>query len=166
MCLDKFENIKKAYKDCREDQRRKIIDSLAKKIDANGQALFTKKNGKNYSNDRYRYSGGSGRINYGKKRLAPAYDLSNWKYIETRYKGNYVFISLQSFDIDPSSSSKNIHVLYDRIGLLFEEPQFLKVYPDEMKIKDSFIKMKTTNFELPLNDDEIDNLIDYIILHF
>ncbi|EJG44206.1 hypothetical protein AMCSP13_001659 [Streptococcus pneumoniae 2070335] len=44
------------------------------------------------------------------------------------YKGNDILISLQSFDIDPNS--KELHVLYDRIGILFEQSkkfQFLKI---------------------------------------
>ena len=46
------------------------------------------------------------------------YDLSNHMWIDLNYKGNDILISLQSFDIDPNSH--NVHVLYDRVGILFE----------------------------------------------
>ena len=43
-------------------------------------------------------------------------------WIDLSYKGNEILISLQSFDIDPNKKgNKNLHVLYDRIGILFEK---------------------------------------------
>ena len=41
--MDDFLNIKKKYNTLRENERKKIIDSLASKIDKDGNHLFTKK---------------------------------------------------------------------------------------------------------------------------
>lgn len=160
-----FNKVRNEYFSYREKERRRIIDCIAQKKDSEGKAVFTKVNGKEYDthNPRNLYSGGKGISKYSSgKRLEKVYDLSNWKYIETSYKGNYVFISLQSFDIDPNS--KNVHILFDRIGILYEKP-VIKDF-DGMKICDAFLKMKTTNWQLPLEDNEINKLVECIISHF
>ncbi len=155
-----FYDIKEKYNELRENERKRIIDFLAKRKDEQGNVLFSKINGADYS--KYRYNGGSGSVNYGERKdrpLTPTYNLSNWKYIETKCKGKYIFISLQCFDLDPNYH--NVHVLFDRVGVLIEEPQVIKFEGE--KVSDAFIRMKITNFELPLSDDEIDSLIDSII---
>ena len=74
-------------------KEKKIIDSLASKIDKDGNHLFTKKDGTKYCKKNL-YCGGSGKHNYtSNRKLEKKYDLSNHKYIETKYKGQYVFIS-------------------------------------------------------------------------
>ena len=161
--MDDFLNIKKKYNTLRENERKKIIDSLASKIDKDGNHLFTKKDGTKYFKKNL-YCGGSGKHNYtSNRKLEKKYDLSNHKYIETKYKGQYVFISLQSFDIDPCT--KNIHILYDRIGIMFEEDNITKT-KENVEVSNAFIKMKTTDWELPLSNKDLNDMIDYIINHF
>ena len=97
-------------------------------------------------------------------------------WIDLCYKGNDILISLQSFDIDPNNE-KNLHVLYDRIGIIFgkdeesdnkdEESDNKDGKPDnELKVSDAFLKMETTNWELPLSEAEMDEMVDYIISHY
>lgn len=161
--MDNFLDIKKKYITLRENERKKIIDCLANKIDKDGNHLFTKNDGAIYCRN-YRYCGGSGNSNYTSGgKLKKDYDLSNHKYIETRYKGQYVFISLQSFDIDPCT--KNLHILYDRIGIMFEEDNITKT-EENVEVSNAFIKMKTTDWELPLSNKDLNDLIDYIVKHF
>ena len=82
-------------------------------------------------------------------------------WIDLSYKGNDILISLQSFDIDPNSH--NIHVLYDRIGIIFGKDG----KPDnELKVSDDFLKMETTNWELPLSEAEMEEMVNYIINHY
>ena len=96
-------------------------------------------------------------------------------YIDLSYKGNEILISLQSFDIDPNSH--NIHVLYDRIGIIFweyeesdnkdEELDNKDGEPDnELKVSDDFLKMETTNWELPLSKADMEEMVNYIINHY
>lgn len=83
---DIFESIRKTYEIARESERKRIIDYIAKQKDEKGKPLFCKVNGNNYESDLYR--GGKGVTYYGKNRFKNKYDLSNWKYIETKYKTN------------------------------------------------------------------------------
>lgn len=164
MNKERFRAVKKEYASLREEERKKIIDCIAKKKDDKGNFLFTKANGKNYCD--HRYGGGSGKTAYHSGHaLAKEYDLSNYKYIETFYKGNPVLISLQSFDIDPDQKSRNIHVLYDRIGIIFGKTGYIKAQ-DNIILSDAFIKMETTDWELPLSNCEVEELVSYIMKHF
>lgn len=90
-------------------------------------------------------------------------------WIDLSYKGNDILISLQSFDIDPNNE-KNLHVLYDRIGIIFgkdEESDNKDGEPDnELKVSDAFLKMETTNWELPLSEAEMEEMVNYIINHY
>lgn len=70
---------------------------------------------------------------------------------------------MQSFDIDPCT--KNIHILYDRIGIMFEEDNITKT-KENVEVSNAFIKMKTTDWELPLSNKDLNDMIDYIINHF
>ncbi len=155
-----FCSIKEAYNECRENERKRIIDFIAERKDEQGNYMFSKKSGADYSN--HKHDGGRGIKEYGNRKerpLKPTYNLSNWKYIETCYRGQYIFISLQCFDLDPSSN--NIHVLFDRIGVLFKEPENIK-FENEM-VSNAFLKMESTKWELPLSDEDINSLIDWII---
>ena len=80
------------------------------------------------------------------------------------YKGNDILISLQSFDIDPNSN--NSHVLYDRVGILFENGGKILLPDNELKVSDAFLKMETTNWELPLFEADIEEMVNYIINHY
>lgn len=163
--MNNFEQIKKEYIQNRENERKKIIDYLAKQKDAEGNPLFKKENGKTYEDNHYRYSGGTGSSVYGKTRFENSYDLSNWKYIVTKYNDTKILISLQSFDIDPNSG--NVHILTDRIGLYFydnvsEEKIEVKIGDRTQKIADPFLKMQVTEFELPLSEQNLAGLVELI----
>ena len=153
-----FKSIKEQYAKLREDERRKIIDYLRALKDTNGNPLFTTAGG-----DVYRYRGGNGIKSYGGCRFKK-FDLSNWKYIEGTYRDHYFMISLQSFEIEPTSG--NIHVLYDRIGLLFEKTAKLHDLYDHPRVCDAFLKMEVTDWDLPLSESDLKELTDYIIQHF
>ena len=106
-----FLKFKQEYTNQREIERRKIIDTLAGKADKQGKPLFSKRDGGTYFN-RFRYYGGSGLSEYSSgNTLEVKHNLSNHKYIETRYKDCLIFISLQSFDIDGDRNARNIHLL-------------------------------------------------------
>lgn len=163
MAMNDFEEIKKAYIQCRENERKKIIDYLADQKDSEGNPLFSKENGKSYEDNRY--SGGKGSSVYGKTRFKNSYDLSNWKYVVTQYNGTKILISLQSFDIDPNSG--NVHVLTDRIGLYFyenvsEEKIKIQIGDRTEKVTDPFLKMQSTEFELPLSEQDLAGLVELI----
>lgn len=153
-----FNTIKEQYAELREKERRKIIDYLRSLRDANGNQLFTTAGG-----DVYRYRGGNGIRSYGGLRFKH-FDLSNWKYVEAEYRGHYVLISLQSFEIEPTSG--NLHVLYDRIGLLFEKPIKLHNLYNHPRVCDAFLKMEVTDWDLPLSESNLKEMKDYITQHF
>ena len=160
MSEEEFLIIKEKYCSLREIERIIIIDKLAEKTNENGNYLFTKVSGDSYAKP-FLYRGGMGRTDYGKKHLEDKYDLSNWKYIETCYKGEYVFISLQSFDIDPETH--NVHVLYDRLGLLIGYPHVDEMLICGTKVSSVLAQMQITKWQLPLSDTEVDELIQYIM---
>ena len=168
MDKEEFLKIKEAYKSARTEERKSIIDFITKKKDEKGNYLFTKSKDKPY-NTRNQYSGGGGNKKYTSgSRLSRPYDLSNHMWIDLNYKGNDILISLQSFDIDPNSH--NLHVLYDRIGIIFEkdeESDDKDGKPDnELKVSDDFLKMETTNWELPLSEADMEEMVNYIINHY
>ena len=168
MNKEEFLKIKEAYKSARTEERKSIIDFITKKKDEKGNYLFTKSKDKPY-NTRNQYSGGGGNKKYTSgSRLSRPYDLSNHMWIDLNYKGNDILISLQSFDINPNSH--NLHVLYDRIGIIFEkdeESDDKDGKPDnELKVSDDFLKMETTNWELPLSEADMEEMVDYIINHY
>lgn len=164
---EEFLKIKEAYKNARLEERQSIKDFLLNKKDNDGNLVFLKekdgtdtfvRTGRGYGNKHYS-SGGT---------LSRPYDLSNHMWIDLSYKGNDILISLQSFDIDPNSH--NLHVLYDRIGIIFgkdEESDDKDGKPDnELKVSDDFLKMETTNWELPLSKGDMEEMVDYIINHY
>ena len=157
-----FKTIKAKYTDLREQERRKIIDYLAGLKDANGRPLFMKGTGGVFSGkDCYR--GGNGKSNYGVRRNNgfKGYDLSNWKWIDAIYHGQHVLISLQSFEIDPNSG--NLHVLYDRIGLLFAKSCLIEAFLDSLRLCDDFLNMEVTDWDLPLSESDLKALTSYIM---
>lgn len=157
-----FKTIKAKYVELREQERRKIIDYLAGLKDADGRSLFMKGSGGDFcSKDCYR--GGTGKNNYGLRRNNgfKGYDLSNWKWIDAKYHGHEVLISLQSFEIDPNAG--NLHVLYDRIGLLFKEPCLIEAFLDSIRIRDAFLNMEVTDWDLPLSESDLKALTSYIM---
>ena len=167
MNKEDFLKIKEAYKSARTEEKKIIKDFLLSKRDGDGNLIFLKE--KDGTDTFVKTSGGSGRPNYSSGgTLSRPYDLSNHMWIDLSYKGNDILISLQSFDIDPNSN--NLHVLYDRIGIIFgkdEESNNKDGKPDnELKVSDDFLKMETTNWELPLSEAEMEEMVDYIISHY
>lgn len=159
-----FSKITNEYAFIREEERKAIIDCLANKKDKSGQPLFSKINGKEYSNRKY--GGGSGRSNYSNNNtLEVKHNLSNHKYIETRYKDCPIFISLQSFDIDKNKQLGNIHLLYNRIGIIYNYDEHDTIEIEGKTVSTAFLKMKTTNYELPLSDEQREALISDIMEH-
>lgn len=128
-----FLETKEKYNSLREDEREKIINYLSEK---GFEVSFRGGKGKpNYKN-------------YGK--LERSYDLTNWKWVDAT-KGNVkYFISLQAFDMD--TSSKNYHILMDRIGIC--------AFVNEVRNPDYFNHMNMTSLELPLGERHLDELLE------
>ena len=174
MNKEDFLKIKEAYKSARLEEKERIIDFLLNKRDNDGNLVFLKE--KDGTDTFVGRSRGCGKTNYSSGgTLSRPYDLSIHMWIDLSYKGNDILISLQSFDIDPNSH--NLHVLYDRIGIIFgkdeeldnkdEESGNKDGEPDnELKVSDDFLKMETTNWELPLSEAEMGEMVDYIISHY
>ena len=163
MNKEEFLKVKEAYKSARTEEKERIKDFLLSKRDGDGNLIFLKE--KDGTDTFVKTSGGSGRSNYSSGRtLSKQYDLSNHMYIDLCYKGNDILISLQSFDIDPNSH--NIHVLYDRIGIMFGKDDIILLPDNKSKVSDAFLKMETTNWELPLSEAEMEEMVDYIISHY
>ncbi len=150
-----FKSTKDAYSAARAEERKRIADRLK------AQPGFSnvKGNAENYMIKNYT----SGHT------LDPHYDNSNWKWITGSCGGIEFLLSLQTFDIDPSSH--NLHVLFDRLGLYLYQSKKPKAIPIEKKytldgkavsVADCFVRMKKTRFELPLSEEEIDRLADFI----
>ena len=119
MNKEDFLKIKEAYKSARTEEKKRIKDFLLSKRDSDGNLIFLRE--KDATDTFVRTGGGYGKKHYSSGgTLSRPYDLSNHMWIDLNYKGNDILISLQSFDIDPNEN-KNLHVLYDRIGILFEK---------------------------------------------
>ena len=173
MNKEEFLKVKEAYKNVRLEEKKKIIDFLLNKKNNHGNLIFFKKTdiNKNELNKGedisfVQTSGGSGKPNYSSGgTLSKPYDLSNHMYIDLSYKGNDVLISLQSFDIDPNKK-KSLHVLYDRIGIMFGKDDIILLPDNKSKVSDAFLKMETTNWELPLSEADMEEMVNYIINHY
>jgi len=160
---EEFLKIKEAYKNARTEERKSIIDFLLNKKDNDGNLVFLKE--KDGTDTFVGRSRGRGWPNYSSGRtLSRPYDLSNHMWIDLSYKGNEILISLQSFDIDPNSH--NIHVLYDRIGIMFEKDGIILLPDNKSEVSDAFLKMETTNWELPLSEADMEEMVSYIINHY
>ena len=175
MNKEEFLKVKEAYKNVRLEEKKKIIDFLLNKKNNHGNLIFLKKtdiNKNELNKDEdisfVQTSGGSGKPNYSSGgTLSRPYDLSNHMWIDLSYKGNDVLISLQSFDIDPNKKgNKNLHVLYDRIGIMFEKDGKILLPDNKSEVSDAFLKMETTNWELPLSEADMEEMVDYIISHY
>ena len=166
MDKEEFLKIKEAYKSARTEEKKRIKAFLLSKRDSDGNLIFLKE--KDGTDTFVQTSGGSGKPNYSSGgTLSRPYDLSNHMWIDLSYKGNDVLISLQSFDIDPNKKgNKNLHVLYDRIGIMFEKGGKILLPDNKSKVSDAFLKMETTNWELPLSEADMEEMVDYIISHY
>jgi len=130
-----FTEAKNAYKKMREESREIILDCLSH----------------HEGFEKIKKRGGSGRTIYGKGRLNPTYDLSNWKWVEGELNGKNFIISLQPLDIDPGSG--NIHVLMDRIGIIIS---------GKNEGKYSYTNFVTTGIELPIDDKKVNELVEIL----
>ena len=163
MDKEEFLKIKEAYKSARTEEKKRIKAFLLSKRDSDGNLIFLKE--KDGTDTFVQTSGGSGKPNYSSGgTLSRPYDLSNHMYIDLSYKVNDILISLQSFDIDPNSN--NLHVLYDRIGIMFGKNDIILLPDNKSKVSDAFLKMETTNWELPLSEADMEEMVNYIINHY
>ena len=163
MNKEEFLKIKEAYKSARTEEKKRIKDFLLSKRDSDGNLVFLKE--KDGTDTFVKTSGGYGKTNYSSGgTLYRPYDLSNHMWIELSYKGNEILISLQAFDIDPNSN--NLHVLYDRIGIMFGKNDIILLQDNKSKVSDAFLKMETTNWELPLSEADMEEMVNYIINHY
>lgn len=137
---EEFVQAKEKYAACRKVQLKLIIDYLA-------SIGFTVRPQK----------GGCGRKNYGAQgkqpRFSIAYDLSNWMYIDVEKSGKSFMISLQPFDLDPNSHSKNYHVLMDRIGIYIYAPD-----NKGKRTADAIVRMLSTDIDLPMDEAKLEKL--------
>ena len=129
--MSPFMEAKEKYNVLREFERKKIINFLL------GKGLKVPQ------------TGGMGYCCYTNGgTLERSYDLTNWKWITVKKEEVEYLISLQAFDQD--KSSKNFHVLMDRIGIC--------CYPKEEKKPDYFNLMKVTSLELTLDEKDLEEL--------
>ena len=153
---EEFLKVKEAYKSARTEERKSIIGFITKKKDKEGNFLFTKSKDKPYTT-RNQYSGGGGNKKYTSgSSLSRPYDLSNHMWIDLSYKGNDILISLQSFDIDPNS--KELHVLYDRIGILFEQSKKIPIFKSIQENTETFRREKSARNKVVSSTREFWNL--------
>lgn len=149
--MSEFNDVKNRYAKLREDERTRLRDSLIELL--KDQGLKVVKSGGNE---------GKGIKNYGRKRFVKGFDLRNWKYVEVIDDKHFrALIVLNTPDIDPSS--RNIHALYDRIGIRFTWFKSAKVGGR----KDTEIKLLETEWidtgvDLPLTDKTIRIIADLI----
>ncbi len=152
-----FDNAKENYSTLRSLERSRIVAYLKK-----DKSFSDVKGNVETSRIKKYTSGGT---------LSPFYDNSNWKWITGRCGDVDFFLSLQTFDID--ESSHNIHALLDRIGLYLyknsdqktENITIDKEFSDNgknIRVADYFVRMKKTEFELPLSNGDLRKLAAYI----
>ena len=152
-----FDNAKENYSTLRSLERSRIVAYLK-----NDEAFTNVKGNRENRAIKNYTSGGT---------LSPSYDNSNWKWIMGQCNGVDFLLSLQTFDID--ESSHNIHALLDRIGLYLyknsdQNPENItidKVFSDNgknIRVADYFVRMKKTDFELPLSNGDLRKLAAYI----
>ncbi|MDQ0112458.1 hypothetical protein [Paenibacillus harenae] len=136
--MNGFLKAKNEYESLREDERKGIKRYLSEKG-------FTVKTGGKEGR------GSSAYTNSGKSKMKRSYDLTNWKWVEATKGSITYFISLQAFDRDTGST--NYHVLFDRIGVC--------AFSKEAKVneKDYFNCMQVTSLELPLRENDLDELL-------
>jgi len=166
MNKEEFLKIKEAYKSARTEEKKRIKEFLLSKRDGDGNLIFLKE--KDGTDTFVKTRGGRGRSDYSSGgTLSRPYDLSNHMYIDLSYKGNEILISLQAFDIDQNKKgNKNLHVLYDRIGIMFEKDGKILLPDNKSEVSDAFLKMETTNWELPLSEADMEEMVNYIINHY
>lgn len=132
-----FKEIKDKYNQARKDQRNKIARFFNKHKDFETERPAARNGSLNYKSG---------------KRLVKEYDLRNWQWICVKRNDVHFFISLQTFDKDPTTG--NFHVLMDRIGIY--------AYVGEYSSIEAQTKMMITNIELPIDDEKLKELANMI----
>ena len=130
-----FELIKDAYNQARNVEGQNLVKAL-----------------KNYGFIDVIDKQGSASYKGGKSGFEEKYNLINWKWIDCSKNGFNYFISFQTFDQD--IKTQNRHVLFDRIGVY--------KYKGEYNPDDAFFTMKNSNIDLPLDDEKIQKLIEFM----
>lgn len=85
-------------------------------------------------------------------------NISRWDI-----EGYPILISLQSFDIDSESGS--IHLLYNQLGIIYDYDENDTIDIEGKTVSTAFLKMQTTNYELPLTQKEREELVRDIMEH-
>lgn len=130
-----FQEVRAEYERRREQERIGLASYLAAHTEIKEAGLRVIAGG----------SAGKGSEHYTSHGRIPAYDLRNWKWVEIRGAGEFdAIISLNMPDIDPQT--KNMHSLYDRIGVIFSSGEW--VY---------------TSIDLPLADTEKEEIAQLIL---
>ncbi len=133
--MNTFNEIKQKYSECRDLQRKLIINHLKNK----GFEVLNEK-------------GGKGKTNYtSSNKLEIPYDLSNWKWIDVKKENINYLISLQAFDKDYNTG--NYHVLMDRLGVYTYE---------KYDAEKAFQNMVTLEIDLPIDDEKLNKLVLFL----
>lgn len=133
-----FQEIRNEYERMREQERISLSDYLTAHEGIRAAGLYVVA-GRN---------AGKGSEHYTSHGRIPAFDLRNWKWVEVKGTGGFdAVVSLNMPDIDPQT--KNVHSLYDRIGVIFSPGEW--VY---------------TDIDLPLKDAEKEQVAQLILERF
>lgn len=142
-----FRDIKEAYEQKRENERKKLIQYLKDYLEAHPElsnaGLKVVRGGKSGKGDEGYTSDGN---------IAP-FDLRNWKWVEIKNQDESfsAVVSLNMPDKDPKSG--NFHALYDRIGLIIKENGSNK-------------HVAHTNIDLPFDKDAMEKITRIVIERF
>lgn len=133
-----FNEIRNAYIDAREAERRKIVNFF-KEREKEGFTVCA--------------NGGSGAANYKSQgRLKEEFDLRIWKWVEIEKNSVHFLISLQPFERDKNNN--DLHVLMDQIGIY--------VYTGDYSATDAQTKMMVTQIGLPMDVEKLNKLAEII----
>lgn len=129
--------IRTIYEALREEERIKLNEYLRANKKIRDAGLYVVSGG----------LAGKGSYRYKYHRKIQPFDLRNWKWVEVKSKDGFdCVISLNMLEIDPRT--KNIHSLYDRIGLILSPDQKDWVH---------------TSIDLPLDDADREEIVKRII---
>lgn len=130
-----FEEVRTEYEQRREQERIGLANYLAAHEGLRTAGLRVITGG----------SAGKGSEHYTSHGRISTYDLRNWKWVEVEGTGEFdAVISLNILDID--SKTKNIHSLYDRIGVILSPEEW--VY---------------TSIDLPLSEAEKEQIAQLVL---
>lgn len=129
--------IRTVYEALREEERIKLNEYLRANEEIRNAGLYVVSGG----------LAGKGSYRYKYHKDSLPFDLRNWKWVEVKSKDGFdCVISLNMLEID--HRTKNIHSLYDRIGLILSPDQKDWVH---------------TSIDLPLDDADREEIVNSII---